>query len=198
MREYRVSTASHGYGRGSDQPWSNVVVRQPVIRTPRLVLEPLRPEHGPGVIAVFADPATSRYLSRDFSDAAAAAELVGERLAYAGPPMLGSWVVRCEDGVIGLAHLSPSRRLPPSFVDTGWFIAPKYAGAGLCTEAMRALLDYGVSELGLPAVWALIHPENVASQAVARKLGFAHVGDGRYYGGTYGVHALVVAWTRPA
>lgn len=152
----------------------------------------MRAEHGPAVVELFADPLTSRYVSRDFSDPAAAAELVAERLAYAGPPMLGSWVFRHRDEVIGLGHLGPSRQLPPSFVDTGWFLSPKYVGAGFCTEAMRSLLDYGLSELGIPAIWALIHPENAASRAVAARLGFARVGDGRYYGSTtYGVHARV-------
>jgi RimJ/RimL family protein N-acetyltransferase len=44
-------------------------------------------------------------------------------------------------------------------------------GKGYATEMGRALKDYAFEELGLERLIALIEPENVASERVARKVG---------------------------
>jgi RimJ/RimL family protein N-acetyltransferase len=46
-------------------------------------------------------------------------------------------------------------------------------GKGYATEAALAIKEYGFNTLGLARVIALIEPENVASERVARKAGFA-------------------------
>lgn len=63
---------------------------QPVLASERLTLAPLVPGHTEGLVALFADPRASRYFPVDFSDERAARDLVAGRLAYAGPPELGT------------------------------------------------------------------------------------------------------------
>ena len=55
--------------------------------------------------------------------------------------------------------------------DTIWTMHPDTQGKGYAREAARAALDWGFSAAGLPRIGALIRPDNVRSQAVARGMG---------------------------
>jgi RimJ/RimL family protein N-acetyltransferase len=50
-------------------------------------------------------------------------------------------------------------------------ISPAYQGRGFASEAARVILDYGFGELGLKRIIATTTYDNLASQAVMRKLG---------------------------
>jgi hypothetical protein len=54
---------------------------------------------------------------------------------------------------------------------SGWW------GKGYATEAAAAIRDHARSELGLDRLISLIDPGNVASQAVARRIGMHHERD---------------------
>ena len=57
-------------------------------------------------------------------------------------------------------------------LEVGYILAPANQGRGLMTEAMQALLAYCFEELDVHRVQALIHPDNAASIALAKRLGF--------------------------
>ncbi|WP_406450770.1 GNAT family N-acetyltransferase [Streptomyces sp. NBC_01622] len=152
---------------------------QPVLASERLTLAPLVPGHTEGLVALFADPRASRYFPVDFSDERAARDLVAGRLAYAGPPQLGYWTWLLDGQVVGLGHLQPARDLPSRLIETGWCVRPDLWRQGLATEAIGALLDYALSGLRLPAVWALVDSGNTPSIGFAHRLGFLSVGERR-------------------
>ncbi|WP_239154025.1 GNAT family N-acetyltransferase [Amycolatopsis sp. FDAARGOS 1241] len=162
----------------------------PELTTERLRLRALTEADTDAVVAVFAGPAMSRYLATDFSDPARARAMAARRLAYTGPDGQGHWAIERAEEVIGVAHLRPSSQLPGDVAELGYFIAAQHAGHGYATEAARALIDHGLHGLGLPAVWALVHEDNAASRAVARRLGFLDVGSGEHYGAE---HRVLVA-----
>ena len=56
-------------------------------------------------------------------------------------------------------------------IEIGWRLRRDAWGAGLATEAARAVLDHGFITLRLPEVVADIHPENARSIRVAEKIG---------------------------
>jgi RimJ/RimL family protein N-acetyltransferase len=60
-------------------------------------------------------------------------------------------------------------------VEVGWHLHPDHQGAGLATEAARAVLGLAESA-GISGVVALTDLDNAASQAVARRLGMADEG----------------------
>ncbi|WP_326833909.1 GNAT family N-acetyltransferase [Amycolatopsis rhabdoformis] len=173
----------------------------PPLTTERLRLRTLTEADTDAVVAVFADPAMSRFFAADFSDPEQARAMVARRLAYSGPEGQGHWVIEHVEHpgeVIGVAHLRPSSELPGEVAELGYYIAAKHAGKGFATEAARALVDHGLTTLGLPAVWALVHEDNAASLAVTRRLGFLDVGSGVHYGDPHGVLvALPAAHGRP-
>ena len=71
-------------------------------------------------------------------------------------------------GFAGLKYLEDLKE-----VDIGYRLVPAHWGAGLATEAGRAVLDYGFRELHLEEIIGLADPVNVASVRVLEKLGFS-------------------------
>jgi len=61
-----------------------------------------------------------------------------------------------------------------SFIDIGWFVAPHLRGMGYGLQ-----LAYALRELATKPLHATIHTENLASEAVAKRLGMKPLkGDG--------------------
>lgn len=58
-----------------------------------------------------------------------------------------------------------------SEVEVIYIIARDKQGRGYATEAGRSLIDFGFSRFGLGRIVALIEPENVLSEVVARRMG---------------------------
>src|SRR6202012_2739115 len=83
----------------------------------------------------------------------------------------GTWAVeRKSDGgmlrKIGILH-------PEGWpgVEVGWTLGKEAWGKGYATEAARASIDYAFITLPLERVISIIHPENLASQKVAVRVG---------------------------
>jgi RimJ/RimL family protein N-acetyltransferase len=77
-------------------------------------------------------------------------------------------------GLAPIAH-SGKRGFRAEPVELGYRFATAHHGHGYATEAGRAILDEA-RRVGLGALIAVTHPENVASQHVLDKLGFARRG----------------------
>jgi ribosomal-protein-alanine N-acetyltransferase len=56
-------------------------------------------------------------------------------------------------------------------IEIGYILAKPFWNQGLTTEAAFEGLRFVFEELGLDEIVAIIHPENLASQRVAEKLG---------------------------
>lgn len=55
--------------------------------------------------------------------------------------------------------------------EIGWIFSSQYTSYGYCTEASKAILDYGFKVLNLHRIVATCQPENIASKRVCEKLG---------------------------
>jgi RimJ/RimL family protein N-acetyltransferase len=94
----------------------------------------------------------------------------------------GRWacVLRASEDVIGFVGL---KRLPDiGEVDLGYRLLPEHWGQGLATESARAVLDYGLSQLGLDRIVAFADPENLGSTRVLAKVGMRCEGEVDYDG----------------
>jgi RimJ/RimL family protein N-acetyltransferase len=145
-------------------------VTQVALSTPRLLLRV--PEAGDfeAWARFCADGETMRYLggAQDRSTA-------GRTMCA----MTGAWTIR------GFSMFSVIERASGRWIgrvgpwqpegwpgtEVGWGILPEFAGRGLAREAAVATIDYAVDGLGWSDVIHTIHPDNVASIALAKRLG---------------------------
>lgn len=94
---------------------------------------------------------------------------------YDDPGIAVSAVVQTGTGELaGWAGLSIPTFLPEILpaVEVGWRLGERWRGRGFATEAGRAWIRFGFEELGLSSIVSIYEPENVASGAVMRRLGF--------------------------
>lgn len=73
-------------------------------------------------------------------------------------------------------HDGPEQHPEGTTVEIGYFVDPRYRGTGLATDMVREFLDW-LRAQGVVRVRATITPDNVASLALVRRLGFVHVGE---------------------
>jgi RimJ/RimL family protein N-acetyltransferase len=126
---------------------------------------------------------------RVMADPAEAAELVGRWQAQYAEwgPTYGAWAIEDRDrgvvaGTVLFKQLPNSDGAPPTDIEVGWHLHPDSWGHGYATEAARAVVERGFAA-GVPEVYAVVYPENSASQAVCRRLGMAPLGEvDRWYG----------------
>lgn len=114
-------------------------------------------------------------------------------------PPLGRWAVELLDPadavagapglLVGAVALLP---LPPEAEDAeiAWQTSPAYQGRGYASEAAQALVRWAFAQ-GLPEVYAVTRPKNVAAARVAGHLGMEWVGQtDKYYGLNLDVHRV--------
>lgn len=142
------------------------------IETQRLLLRAwMVPADVDDAFGIFGDPEVMRFIPRGVvpHDEMAAflerLESVAER-----EPGLGLWPVvekesRAVVGACGIVHVPGTHD-----VEIAWHFARRAWGRGYATEAARAVLAYGFSDLGLPRIYALVDRMNHRSIAVTQRL----------------------------
>jgi ribosomal-protein-alanine N-acetyltransferase len=166
------------------RPWEpSSCGKDGLIETNRLRLRRLRPSDQPDLVALDSDPDVMRYVGSPagVKPPPETVERVRQRIdADHGP--LGFWRVegRADATFYGLGALI---RMPDGEdVELAYRLARHAWGHGIATEVGALLVDYAFHTVGLPRVVAVTYPENVASQRVLDKLGFAREGEVDYTG----------------
>lgn len=86
-----------------------------------------------------------------------------------------TWALRRTTDGVAIGMLG-TRRYPDGVVDLGYWLAGDARGAGLMTEAVRAVVDWLHRERGVDEILWEAFPGNRASAAVARRCGFSFAG----------------------
>ncbi|PAL20396.1 GNAT family N-acetyltransferase [Sphingopyxis sp. GW247-27LB] len=168
----------------------------PVIDTPRLRLREPRFADKDDHIAMWADARVTRFIG---GEPRAPDVSWSKFLAAAGlwPVMgFGYWVFadRAADRLVGMGGLSYFGRGIPELEgvpEAGWAFDADHWGAGYATEAMTAALGWADAHLEAADVRCIIDPGNKASERVAAKLGFKHIGESGALG------EVVAIYSRP-
>ena len=81
---------------------------------------------------------------------------------------------------IGCAGYLPATNcnlnIPGDECEVGYWIGKPYWGRGICTEALKLVIDYCFNVKGFKALWGDYFPENPASGRVMQKCGFKDTG----------------------
>ena len=132
--------------------------------------------HTPALATANADPEVMRHIGRGATlhaeGTAAQSAAFAAHWARFG---FGLWAATVKETgeTIGFVGLSHPLWLPgyEGSVEVGWRLVRAAWGQGFATEGGREAVRVGFEELGLPEIISLIHPDNLASAGVARKLG---------------------------
>jgi RimJ/RimL family protein N-acetyltransferase len=141
-----------------------------VIATERLRLRPFRESDLDVYSQLCADPEVVRYVGDPFSRREAWLH-IAMLLGHWQLRGYGMWAVesRYDGALIGRIGFYEPEGWPG--MELGWMLARDQWGRGLATEGARAALQYAFTVLQKSSVISLIHPENVTSVRVAKKLG---------------------------
>ena len=82
-----------------------------------------------------------------------------------------------ENIIIGQAGILPKTILGKDSLEIGYILDKRYWHRGYATEACALLLDHAFDNLGAGEMHALIRPMNIASLAVAERLGMQPIGE---------------------
>ena len=94
----------------------------------------------------------------------------------------GMWAVELKEtgeaiGCVGYLLCGESNlNIGLTDAEIGYWIAKPYWNMGICTEAMRAVVDYCFNVKGFEVLWGDYFPENPASGRVMEKCGFVDTG----------------------
>jgi len=147
----------------------------PTLATERLILRPFREDDTDAYAALLQTPQVRAALHLP--------DDVGRYDAWLGlAKWLGQWELRdtgqwaleekASGAFVGRAgsHF-PAREDWPG-IEIGWALHPDHWGKGYATEAGAAAVEYTFAHHDVDALYSVILPENTASQAVAKRLGF--------------------------
>ena len=90
-------------------------------------------------------------------------------------------VRRSDDCLMGGVTLSNLRRGVAQSASLGYWIGEPHARQGFMTEALSGILDFAFDDLALHRIEAACLPDNLASQALLRRIGFGEEGYAREF-----------------
>ena len=154
-----------------------------LLETERLILRRIKLSDLDDMARINGDPDVMRYIGNGSTWTRVQSEARIRRIlqVYALYPGLGLWIgdekkSRRFVGAYALIYIPKTVE-----VEVGYRLCKSAWGRGFATEGARALVRYGMVELGLNRVVGLTHPENAPSKNVLMKAGLQPRGMGHYY-----------------
>jgi [ribosomal protein S5]-alanine N-acetyltransferase len=151
---------------------------QPELKTERLILRPFTLDDALAVKQLAGDPAiadTTLNIPHPYADGMAESWIETHAKTFARGGGVTYAITRRDDGtLVGAIGLTCDQRHDRA--EMGYWVGQPYWGQGYATEAARALLSYGFTELGLNKICANHFERNPASGRVMQKVGMGYEG----------------------
>jgi ribosomal-protein-alanine N-acetyltransferase len=162
---------------------------QPTLRTERLVLRPFSLSDTPDVMRLAGDKRvyeTTLLIPHPYGEGIAESWISTHQAIFYEEGGAIFAICLANGLLIGAVSLNRSGRF--NRAELGYWIGPEYWNSGYCTEAVKAILNYGFHELGYHKISARHFVGNPASGRVMQKAGMVREGvlrdevvkDGRY------------------
>ncbi|MDR2996558.1 MAG: GNAT family N-acetyltransferase [Microbacterium sp.] len=157
--------------------------------TERLRFRPMQPADLDLMAGMLGDPEVMRFYPAPKTREQAAAWIAWNERNYAEHGF-GLWIVETHDGqFVGDCGLTWQEVNGVRRLEVGYHVVAALQGRGYATEAATACRDYARDVLDAPELIAIIHPDNSASEGVARKLGMQRLDDD--HGGSIPVRTVL-------
>lgn len=152
-----------------------------ILETDRLRLRELTASDLDFVAEMLGDADVMRFYPKRLDRDSSLAWIERQQMRYARDGH-GLWLVLERDtgqpiGQVGLVMQDVTRMPRPRYAEVGYLLHRPFWHRGFATEAAAATRDYAFHERGYDQVISLIRSVNEPSQAVARRLGMAIVGE---------------------
>jgi ribosomal-protein-alanine N-acetyltransferase len=141
------------------------------LETARLVYRPIVESDFDGVHDVYSDAETMTFHGDGPFDRATTRAWMERTLSrYDGGELGFRAVIHKDSGeYVGHIGLLPQEAEGMQLTEVGYWLRRRFWRQGYATEGARALRDEGFRRMEVPRIVSLIHPGNLASQAVALK-----------------------------
>ncbi|MBL8710349.1 MAG: GNAT family N-acetyltransferase [Rhodospirillaceae bacterium] len=164
-----------------------------ILETDRVILRRLVPSDLAALAALYGDPRVRRYFPEGILSVAETVEELEWFLnGHPDFPQLGLWATidKTTQAFIGRCGLLPWTIAGRQEVEIAYLLDPACWGRGLGTEIARALVQYGLRQLNLPRLIALIDSGNQPSIRVAEAAGLAFERNGEVEGTACAIYAI--------
>ncbi len=149
------------------------------IETERLILREFKEDDWPAVLAYQSDPRYLRYYEWTERTPAAVQEFIGKFIAQQQqePRYKAQLAVVLKSSGQLIGNCGIRKEMPEARqAEIGYEFAPEHWGQGYATEAARAIVRFGFTELHLHRISAWCIAENTASAHVLQKIGMQQEG----------------------
>lgn len=147
------------------------------LRTTRLLLREFTRADLPALVGWSTDARVTRHLLYGPRDARAAARHLDTVIATQASQPRRNWELAITQAAspqpIGACDLTLNQ---PDELEVGYLLARAHWGCGYATEALRAIIDAGFSQLGITRIVATTAVENIRSAGVLERAGLCWEG----------------------
>jgi len=153
-------------------------VDAPALRTERLVMLPLGPADIDEIAALYADIEVMAHVAGGVMSRARTIDSLARSERSWKLNGWGLWAIRNAEtgGLIGEGGLQPDSLIDGAVADFGIILGRRSWGSGLGTEAAAAMIDDAWTRFSGDLIHAIVVPDNIASSALLRGIGFTHTG----------------------
>ena len=150
----------------------------PVLTTERMVLRELRHSDAEAVFAMRSDPLVMQHVARPLATTLADATALIDRITgmvAANDAVQWAMTLKGDDtfiGIIGHWRIVKEHH----YAELGYMLSRSQWGKGLMSEAIGAVVPFGLGPLGLHRVEAITRPQNAGSIRALLKNGFVQEG----------------------
>jgi RimJ/RimL family protein N-acetyltransferase len=151
------------------------------LNTERLILRKLVLADVDDMFYLDSNPSVHKYLgNKPISSIEEAREIIAFVIEQYSKFNIGRWAVIEKETkqFVGWAGLKFHHLYEGKYKDSydlGYRLIPKYWGKGYATEASKAIIQYGLKEMGLNEIYAGVNIHNLSSKAVLNKCGFIQI-----------------------
>ena len=168
----------------------NLPRRLPQLTTDRLVLRAMRAKDAVDIFTLRSDPEVMRYMDTEpFATLKEAREWIRTYRSRFHKKQGIVWALALKGTERQVGYAGFWRLMPDHFrAEIAYALRPEFWGKGLMQEAVRQVIAFGFSEMGLHSIEAAINPGNVKSRQLLEKMHFrqeAHFRENFYFDGRF-------------
>ena len=156
----------------------------PTLETERLILRAITPEDRYSVFENFSDPDVAKwFFETPFSKIEQADQIIRTFIMNADKGIGFTWAILLKDSGKFIGTCSYENYLAQKQGEIGFDLGKKFWGKGYMAEALREIINFGFTVLGLMEIEANTYSHNVNSKRLLEKLGFKleSMTDGSHY-----------------